>query len=398
MTRIRSIFDADTIELHDLRADPNTVVKIQGLVKEMLEANDNRQLGIYQILLDEYGTFALPGIISATYVLGDQLTSKKRQGVVAQLMVDLCRDNAAAQRLLLRSGVIENPFDVSREISAQALTALGGLQLSDIDTSWLIAEAKRLAREDERSASLIVFELLLSHGLGFDEALDVCYNWFASDYEAEAPSRLMRMLLLSIPAQTEVILSKLFESLDRRDNEAGRDIKVNVDLANAEAVIPALRAASKRLERERTGRAKPVEYLFEGAIARQILQSPDCIQSCVEFIEQEDLHEGVKRYWWQALSSAVKLGSDGAKQYFDRELPRMDDEEFALWGYVQLMFIESAPRVDKATKAWAAQTLEDLGMQNPYLHQEALEIRERIISGTAVDRPGRQQSGNTGIN
>ena len=35
MTTIRNIFDADATELHDLRADPNTIIKIQGLVKEM---------------------------------------------------------------------------------------------------------------------------------------------------------------------------------------------------------------------------------------------------------------------------------------------------------------------------------------------------------------------------
>ena len=175
-------------------------------------------------------------------------------------------------------------------------------------------------------------------------------------------------------------------------------IKATVDLANAQAIIPALRAASKRLMRERTGRAKPVEYLFEGAIARQILQSPDCIPICVQFIETEDLHEGVKRYWWQALSSAVKLGSEGAKQHFDRDLPRIPDEEFALWGYVQLMFIESAPRVDKITKAWAAQILEDLGMQDPYLHQEALETKERIVSGTTVKGRKRKSRDDTGLN
>ena len=89
MTSIHQIFDADATELHDLRADPNTIIKIQGLVKEMIEANDNRQLGISREIVEEYGTFALPGIISATYVLGDQLNNKKRRDTVGQLMAEL---------------------------------------------------------------------------------------------------------------------------------------------------------------------------------------------------------------------------------------------------------------------------------------------------------------------
>ena len=397
MTHIRSIFDADAIELHDLRADPNTVIKVQGLVKEMLEANDNRRLGIYQTLVEEYGTFALPGVISATYVLSDQLTNKKRQDTVAQLMVELCRDNPAAQRLLLRAGVIESPFDVSRQIAAKALTDLGELEIA-ADTDWLLSEAKRLAKEEERASALVIYELLLRHGIGFQEALDVCYKWFAGDYEAEAPASLMRLLLTFSPAHTEGILTKLFDSLERRDDEAGRVIKSTVDLSDAEALIPALRAASKRLERERTGTAKPVEYLFEGAVARQIVQSPECIPVCVHFIQTEDLHEGVTRYWWQALSSAVKLGSEGAKQHFDRDLAHINDEAFALWGYVQLMFIETAPRLDKQTKAWAAQTLQDLRLLNPYLHQQAKEKKELIVPGNATSGKSRKQVGNTGIN
>lgn len=125
MTHIREIFNADAIELHDLRADPNTVIKIQGLVQEMLETkNDNRLLGIRQTLLQEYGTFALPGLISSTYVLSDRLVNKKRQEMIAELMAELCQNNPIAQRLLLQSGIIDTPFDVSREIAVFALCSV----------------------------------------------------------------------------------------------------------------------------------------------------------------------------------------------------------------------------------------------------------------------------------
>mgnify|MGYP007068802971 FL=1 len=51
MSAVKYLFHAGTIELHDLRADPNAVIKGQGLVQEMLGANQNRQMGIYQTIV-----------------------------------------------------------------------------------------------------------------------------------------------------------------------------------------------------------------------------------------------------------------------------------------------------------------------------------------------------------
>lgn len=396
MTSIHQIFDADATELHDLRADPNTIIKIQGLVKEMIEANDNRQLGISREIVEEYGTFALPGIISATYVLGDQLNNKKRRSMVGQLMAELCRDNVPAQRLLLRSGIIENPFEVSRKIAVDVLNNIDGLQMSPEDIEWLVGEVMQLVRDEERNAVLVIFGLLLHRGVAYEAALDVCYRWFASDYEADAPVELMRILLKTFPEQTENTLNKLFDALERRDDEAGRNIKGQVDLGAPDAMIPAIRASSKRLDRERTGRAKPVEFLFEGAIARQIIASPDYIPVCEKYVRSERLNESISRYWWQALSSAVKMKSEDAKRYFETSLLSIDDEEFAVWGFVQLMFLETDR--DKQTKAWASQTIHDLGMQNPHLHRAAEDIKERITSGVSTSGKSRRQIGNTNIN
>ena len=65
------------------------------------------------------------------------------------------------------------------------------------------------------------------------------------------------------------------------------------------------------------------------------------------------------RYWWQALSSAVKAGSEDAKRYFEQPRSAMDDDEFVLWAYVQLMFLRDGRAANKL-KAWAKQVLEDL--------------------------------------
>lgn len=396
MTHIRHIFNADAIELHDLRADPNTVIKIQGLVNEMLEANDNRRLGIFKTILEEYKTFALPGVISATYVLSDQLTSKKRQQMIVDLLVKLCQGNVAAQRLLLRSGIIDSPFEVSREIALSALIALDDFDPSN-DAQWLLNEAKRLAKDEDRHGATVIFELLLKVGVGISEALNVCYKWFASEFEASAPVRLMRLLLMYQPDQTEKILTKLFDALERSDTEAGQLIRAEVDLAGPDAIIPALISSSKRLDRERSGRAKPVELLFEGAIARQIVQSPSYIPICASFIKEQHLHDQVSRYWWQALSSAVKLGSQDARHYFERELAQMNDETYEIWGYVQLLFLRDAHRAEKPIRAWAQQTLQDLKILNHSLYKEAEEIRDRIVSANAISGKTRKRTGDAGI-
>lgn len=274
--------------------------------------------------------------------------------------------------------------------------------LDDLDLSefaqWLIEEANHLAKDEERTGALILFKLLLKHNLGASDAINVCHRWFAGEYEALAPARLMSLLLQYQPNQTEVILTKLFDALERRDTEAGNLIRSEVNLAGTDALIPAFRASSKRLERERVGRAKPVENLFEGAIARQIVQSPDCILTCVEFIQSQNLHFGISRYWWQALSAAVKQGSQGARQHFEFDLPRMEDEDYALWGYVQLLFLASGPKTDKSTKIWAIQILQDLQDENPSLYAEATGIKEQITSGGgSVSVKTRKRTGNTEI-
>ncbi len=61
------------------------------------------------------------------------------------------------------------------------------------------------------------------------------------------------------------------------------------------------------------------------------------------------------------------------------------------------MFLETAPRLEKLSRAWAAQTLQDLRTVNPRLYEEAEEIKERIVSGTVVSGKTRKRIGDAGI-
>jgi len=393
MTAVKDLFQADTIELHDLRADPNTVIKVQYLVKEMLAANQNRQMGLHQTIVEEYGLSALPGIISATYVLGDQLGSKARQEVVVQLLSELCEGSVAARRLLMRSGVVENPFNVSRKIAVDALDQIEGLQIDAEEAEWILEKTRELVRDHEVDAARIIYELLLSYGIGYEDALETCKTWFAGPFEAEAPSRLLSSLLRTNDNEIERTLIETFSALDRKDDEAGREIEQYVDLPSSQSVILAIRACSQLLERERVGRAKAVEFLFEGAIARQVSQTPETIQTVLEDMAHNPPDKAIMRYWWQALGNAVKEGSKEAARYFAQPRSALDEDESVKWAYVQLMFLRKVMK----TRAWAEKVLEDLAGQDPSAYLEAEETYERMTQGGGGGGPARRKTGHTTI-
>jgi len=153
------------------------------------------------------------------------------------------------------------------------------------------------------------------------------------------------------------------------------------------------------LQREFTGRAKSVEYLFEGAIARQIKQTPEIIPTALEHLARNTLDNRIMRYWWQALSSAIKLGSEESKQYFEQPHKYVSDDEFVLWAYVQLMFLESGRAADKKSKvkSWAKQVLEQLAAQDPTTFVEAEEKKDQLVQGGSGNGPTRKKIGHTTI-
>ena len=61
---MKKVFDPGEIELADPRGDPNRVIEIQKKIKELLEANSQRQAGILDEIKDE-GAWAIPGLLNA---------------------------------------------------------------------------------------------------------------------------------------------------------------------------------------------------------------------------------------------------------------------------------------------------------------------------------------------
>lgn len=368
------VLDLDANEFHDLQADPNKVVKVQGLVRELLEGNPARQLGIKQQIIEDIGQSALPGLISATYVLVDNLKNERQRELLADIIYAVSLDNPSAALLLLKAGIIDNPVWAGQQIIAQVVQRLGLGGLAIEETSFLLKEAVKHAEIDDREVAVILFECLLPLGIGVKEALKVCTDWLKTKYKIDAPVSLISALLNAAPEETENTLSLLLRHIERDNKDRSQTFSSIIEFTTLNTVQGAIRSGSQRLSIERTGRAKPVEFLFMGCIARYIASHEADIEVLDQFINAGNFNSGILRYWWQALSTAVKLKSEGAKRNFEHCLSHLVDQEACLLACIQLLYIVEQ---DASTKAWARQLLQDVKQSNPALYQNAVDEKAK---------------------
>jgi len=386
MPNIRQAFGPGAADLADLNADPNQIVLVQSLVKEMLEAGEQRQIGIYQMLLEDHKISALPGVISATYIMERHLKSNQNRKLLASLLTELCRNSKAGQRLLLRAGIIENPSENGRKIAEIALNALGAVEISADDARWMVAKAGEANRLEERQAVLTIYAILLGQSLHYEEALQICREWFASTYEMDDPARLMTLLLKGFPQHLENTLARLFSVIDARDKGVAQKISQFVELPGFEAVYPAIEAANARLEQAaRNSRVRFIEYFMQGPVARQFVGKQDELAKASEYVLDHDM-TALYRYWWQLVSQVVtseaKLGHNFGRDYIERTLLSADDD-FALWGYVQLLFMSAGTngKSVNSVSQWAERVLNDLKMHNAEVYIEAAKLYDSITKG-----------------
>jgi len=384
MPNIRQAFGPGAADLADLNADPNQIVLVQSLVKEMLEAGEQRQIGIYQMLLEDHKISALPGLISATYIMERHLKSNQNRKLLASLLTELCRNSKAGQRLLLRAGIIENPSENGRKIAEIALNALGAVEISADDARWMGTKAAEANRLEERQAVLTIYGILLGQSLHYEEALQICREWFASTYEMDDPARLMTLLLKGFPQHLDNTLARLFSVIDAEDKDVAEKIGKYVELPSFEAVYPAIEAANTRMEQTtRNPRIRFIEHFMEGTIARQFADKEDELAKASEYVLDHEMM-ALYRYWWQMASKVVHIESKSshsfARDYMEQTL-RIADDDFSVWGYVQLLFMSTGGKTDALVKQWSAQLLNELKTQNPDVYAEANDLFNSLKSG-----------------
>ena len=162
MATLHTLFDADANELHDLIADPSTLVSVQTLIIEILNnCSDVRALGIHNEIVTKYGAFALPGIISATYVVkNDTKIINKIANRITAILCALAKDNIAAERMILRNGVLSNPFSYTHSIYINALKELG-YTFTDADYEYALTMLNKAEQTNDIARIHSLYQLLL---------------------------------------------------------------------------------------------------------------------------------------------------------------------------------------------------------------------------------------------
>jgi hypothetical protein len=384
MGNIRTIFDEES-DLHDLRADPNMVIEIQKLVTEMLGANEHRRIGIRQEIVDKYGVAALPGVISATFVLTKQLSNRKNQQMLAELIRELAADNPGAIRMLVKAGVADNPFAESRAVMVEALAGLDAALAVREMAPALLKAAERAKKVFDHHAARQIYEMLLQHGLGFDEALAACRMWFSSDVKVrdiDEAVPLFTSLLRLQPTRTEDLLFDQLTLLKPKD-PAKANLRDHLRLPSTSSVLPAMRAGDRLIKRESTKRSNIVESLYTGAITKCIVDEPQIIPAIFHELDTSNFEQTTVRYWWRALSQAASRKSDAARRAFFEKLQKQDDYISQVWAVVSILFL--VDRNDASTHTWVNSIRQQVDSYLPDVLKAAIELKKQIDDHT---RPG----------
>jgi len=345
----------------DLGIDPNQTIEIQQKVKELLEANRQRQQGLKQEI-QERGAWALPGLINATYVWMNQLEDESSQEMIAVLMARLAQDNPAAVDLLFRDGVLGAPFPIPQSIARRALERL--------DWKPHGKDAQRLKREiasykelDDTQTMLDLYALLLRTGSerDFSSALGQCEDWARRSLKQSGD--LLALLTRLSPSQAEKILTNIILTVKDKYNDENI---AKALLTPLRPILPAwlqdgvlLRVSVSVLRQVRTHRHTTVEYLWmyatEDCQSKNLQLWQELLGILGDQIQQERT-ETLYRYWFRAVGEVNEM------DYIVKQTRAKAD----LWGTMaalQLFF--------QRRSGLAKQALKDLEIENSVRYNHA---------------------------
>jgi hypothetical protein len=389
MATLHTLFDADASELHDLIADPSTLVSVQTLIIEILNScSDVRALGIHNEIVTKYGAFALPGIISATYVAkNDTKIINKIANRITAILCALAKDNIAAERMILRNGVLSNPFSHTHAIYIEALTELG-YTLTDTDYEYALTMLNKAEQTNDIARIQSLYQLLLPTKRITKRAINQAKTWF-SEHHTKPAAQLTNTLLHSAPQDSETIVRSIITQQYDENAVAYTDVRNEITLASAEAGLQALSVTSNYLQ-TKGQRHKLIESFYQGAIAKWLTQH-DALLAEAHNIIINSRSEIVYRYWWQAINNAVT--NPKIVDYCTHALVQFctTDPEFAEWGIVQLMFLE------KRQGTWVTKLLEDISRDYIDLYNDADATCQRLFSTPKRQRQQSVQINPTGV-
>ena len=383
---MKKVFEPDEVELADPRGDPNRVIAIQMKIKELLEANTQRQRGILEEILDE-GAWALPGLLNATYVwMNNFEKNKPAQTVMAELFAELAKENDAAVALLIDSGVLENPFKTPREIVLQALDKLEW-KPSPEEISKVNSQIQHQKSSEDIEGLLLSYNLLARSGdpKTLNAILKQCAEWAAQKMDAGAT--LLGLMAKHYPDLSGRILSEVFLATKNMYNDKNlANLLINairpvpkVWWLNSTIIEPSINV----LEQCSPPRHTAIEYLWKyaaqdaqagGKFWTENARKVNTILLDVMGRLNDNVAETISRYWFQALAAVAEnldVIIEGALS---------EHEPWGTSAALQLFFIRgSEQNKNRRNRGFAESALNRLMDENEIRYQRA-EAKFNAIS------------------
>lgn len=389
MATLATLFDASEQELGDLLGDTSILVKVQELVLEMFNCGDVRAQGIHTELVEKYGAFALPGIISASYIESDRKSNAKTVTRISSLVRDVIKDNDAAQLMVFRDGIIRNPFPKSHPIFIQAL--LEHRFLPNPGEYQLINTALQQAEQSNNTQRMLsIYQFLVavdSHAI--TRATEQCAQWLRKDY-GDIAAKLATTILKQYPDRTAYVVEKLFAQSYDRSSSIYSDISQHVHLANEQAALEAMHVLINYLLLHGQ-RNTAIEHFFDGPIAR-FIKTPQFLDAAHAMVEQSN-SENVYGYWWRAVGRMTR--EQIVIDYMTTRLMQFcaTNPDFAKAGVMQLMLLERRnPNLN-----WIVYYVELIAEQYSSVYADADTIAQKIMNAPRRERRERPALGTTTI-
>jgi hypothetical protein len=387
MPTLTQTFDARDQDLNDLLADQSLLVAVQTLIVEILDhASPIRIEGIIDEIHTKFGAFAIPGIISATYIYGESRIKGQTEAQIARILITAAKDNPSACKMILRNGVTRNPFEATHKIF---LAALAGLQYTpdEEDLDGLQALLSKARVDSNPLRALSCFTLLLPQQRELKIAETTAIDWFRRNLSDDA-AKLTNLLFRYTPQRITDYMSRLIAREYGLQSAAPESIQKEIHLNSDEDAIAAINGCFEALNDGQ--RNKQIEYFHTGPLARRIAESPSLLALGDKLVRKSEL-ENAERYWWQAVSYAK---SQHVIEYMTSGLSALcaAHDSFAVYGIVQLLYLA------KNTKnTWAGEQLIRVQVAAPSLYEEAQAIFNKMADGKKRVRQTSDQVTKTSI-